>query len=604
MTERKGDIVKEKQQGQSVLRGAVVLMITTVIVQLIGIFYKIPITAIIGTVGRGYFTSAYELYTPIYAISMAGLPVAVSKMVSERMATGLYREVREVRAVARRLYLLTGLFGTGLMLLLAYPYTHWDFFINTPNAMWSVIGIAPSILFCCMMSSYRGYYEGLRNMRPTGYSQVIEAVGKLIFGVVLAFLVKSHGLNAFFAHQPVYGVLCKTYEEALGISTIYSTAAAIFGVTIGTILGLIFLMILHRVRGDGITAEMLASSPDPISRRDLAGKLIKFAIPVLTSSLVLNITNLIDTWTIQNRLNAAIAKAPDIIEQMYLTEIMASHIQTADLKDFLYGAYGTAMDFRNLIPTMVMTLGLSSLPVLSGAWATRDKEKIDDTIHTVLKTAMLIAMPAGFCMAVLAHPILEFFYIGTNAAPSITISDDYIIIYGIFAFLLSISTPITNMLQAVNRQDMPVKSMLVGAGVKIGLNYLLVGNLSINIQGAPIGTIVFSAIVIGMNLGTLIKETKVKIHFVDTFLKPTLTGVIAAVVCQGVYVVFMRILPSPADPGRFGPNFFAMIAAAILAIVVWVLSLFLLKVVDKEFILRLPKGGNLLKVLEKVGLMR
>ncbi len=115
---------KDRTQGQSLLGGAMLLMITTVIVHVIGIIYKIPITAILGPVGRGYFTNAYEIYTPLYAISMAGLPVALSKMVSERMATGRYREVHAVRKEAQKLYLITGMAGTLILWALAWPYTH------------------------------------------------------------------------------------------------------------------------------------------------------------------------------------------------------------------------------------------------------------------------------------------------------------------------------------------------------------------------------------------------------------------------------------------------------------------------------------------------
>jgi len=591
-----------KQQSQSLLTGAVTLMITTVIVQLIGIFYKIPITGIIGTVGRGYFTSAYELYTPIYAISMAGLNVAVSKMVSERMAIGHYSEVREVRAVARKIYLLTGTAGTILMLLLAYPYTHTR--IASEEAMLSVVCIAPSILFCCMMSSYRGYYEGLRNMKPTGFSQVIEAIGKLVFGIVLAIVVKSYCLNNFEAGKPIFGTVIKQYEDALSLATMFSTAAAILGVTLGSLFGLLYLIIRYHTVGDGLTEEMIRSSPPAESHRELGSKLVKFALPVLTSTLLLNLTNLIDSVTIQNRLFAAIDKAPDLIMKMYEAEVTGSHIRLIDLKDFLYGAYGTALDFKNLVPTIVMTLGLSSLPVLSGAWATKDQAKIDSTVHTVLKTSMLLSFPAGFCMAVLAHPVLEFFYIGSNAEASITISDDYIIIFGVFAFLLAVSSPITNMLQAVNRPDMPMKSTLVAAVVKIAMNFFLVGTPSINIKGAPIGTIVFYAIIVAMNLGVLLKTTKVRLNILDTVIRPLLAGIVAGAVCYLGYHGMLHILPQVETASRFGPNFWAMLVGAVLAILAWVVCILLFRVVSRENLRTLPKGEKLVKLLEKFGCLR
>ncbi len=597
-------MAEKQKQGQSLVSGAMFLMLTTVLVHIIGVIYKIPLTATIGTVGRGYFTSAYEIYTPIYAISMAGLPVAVSKMVSERYATGKYREVREIRAVARKIYLATGLIGTAVLLLLAYPYTHWSFFIHTPNAFWSVVMIAPSILFCCMMSSYRGYYEGLRDMAPTGYSQLLEALGKLVFGLLLAKYVQRIGLNQFQESGVVFGIACKNAQEASSAIAPYSAAAAISGVTLGTILGLIYLQIRHRTKGDGITREMLKASPEPKDRKSIRKELINFAIPVVTSSLVLNITNLIDTWSIQNRLYSSIDKGLDTIKAMYATELAASNIMDKDIKDFLYGCYGTALDFRNIIPTVIMTLGVSAIPVLSGAWALRDKKKMKGAITSVLKTANVIAIPAGIAMAILAEPMLRILYVGTNAEASITISAPFVAIYGWFAILLSISTPITNMLQSIGRADVPVKSLLVGAILKIVLNFTLVGIPSINIKGAPIGTLVCYAYIVARNLYTLLKETKVRLNWKDILLKPLLSSAVTGLATWGTYELFMRILPAGAAGSRNANFTWATLIALVVFVIFWFGTLLLFRVLSKSDVEGLPKGEKIAKKLEKTGLLR
>lgn len=595
--------MNDKKRGQSLLSGAMILMVTTVIVHIIGVIYKIPLTAIMGTVARGYFTSAYEIYTPIYAISMAGLPVAVSKMVSERMATGKYKEVRKLRLVARKIYLVTGLTGTVLLMAVAYPYTHWDFFIHTPNAFYSILCIAPSILFCCMMSSYRGYYEGLRDMKPTGYSQVVETLGKLIFGLLLAKLVQNYAYGQYESAGVVFGIPCSNYSEVNSAMGPYTAAAAIFGVTMGTIVGLIYLVIRHNVRGDGITEEMLLSSPEPDTGKNLAKKIIKFAIPVVTSSLILNITNLIDTWTIQNRLNQAISENMGLIKEMYRAELTASQILDADIKDFLYGCYGTALDFRNIVPTVIMTLGLSAIPVLSGAWATRNKAQMTSAITTVLKTATLIAVPTGFVMAVLAEPMLKVLYIGTNAEASITISAPFVAVYGYFALLLSISTPITNMLQSIGRADVPMKSLAVAAVFKIVCNYVLVGQPEINIKGAPVGTILFYIIIIAQNLYVLLRETKVKIDWMSVFVKPFVCGALSGGFAYLTYLLFEHILPEGAEGSRMAGFTFSFLLAVLFAILFWVVLIFLTKTIQKEDLLSLPKGEKIAKVLEKRGLI-
>lgn len=591
---------QNRAQGQSLLSGAMLLMLTTIIVHVIGIIYKIPLTAILGPVGRGYFTNAYEIYTPLYAISMAGLPVALSKMVSERMATGKYREVHAVRNEARKLYFITGMTGTVILWLLAWPYTHSNVFIGTPEAFWSVMLIAPSILFACMMSSYRGYYEGLRNMAPTGYSQVFETIGKLVFGLILAKWVQIHGMRQYEAGKDVFGVSCHNVEEAASAIAPFSSAAAIFGVTLGTILGLIYLIIRHRVVGDGITVEMLEGSPEPESGKSLRSQIIRFAIPVVTSSLVLNITNLIDAWSINNRVLSAVKKAPGVFHTMYATELAASNVLDKDIKSFLYGAYGVALDFRNLIPTIIMALGLSAIPVLSGAWATQDATKMKSAIQTVLKTATLLAVPTGFVMAVLAEPVLRILYIGTNAESTISISAPFVAIYGFFALLLAISTPITNMLQAIGRADVPLKALLIGATAKIVCNFILCGIPSINIKGAPVGTIVCYLYIVLHNLIVLLKETKVKVDWVNVLLKPFAAGALSGGVAYLVYRLFVGIFPEGAPGSRMAGFTWATLLALVVSILAWVLFLAVLRVLTKEDIYSLPKGKKVAKVLEKL----
>ena len=144
-----------------------------------------PLSELIGTLGFGYFDSAYQLFTPIYTLAMAGLPIAISRVVAEQMQQGKYKNVRRSLKVTKRLFLVTGLTGFILMLLLIYPFVH--FTDETGKTVYSLFAIAPSLLICCIMSAYRGYYEGLRNMYPTAVSDVIEALGKLILGLSFAY---------------------------------------------------------------------------------------------------------------------------------------------------------------------------------------------------------------------------------------------------------------------------------------------------------------------------------------------------------------------------------------------------------------------------------
>ncbi|NLO45438.1 MAG: polysaccharide biosynthesis protein [Clostridiales bacterium] len=591
---------------QSMLNGAIILAVATVFVKLIGALYKIPLTDLIGAVGRGYFNSAYEIYTPIYAISMAGLPVAVSRLVSESVALGNYSNARAIYKVASKIFLITGVAGTALMFLIAYPYTHY---IADPRNLPAVLAIAPSIFFCCAMSSYRGYYEGLRNMTPTAVSQIIEAITKLALGLGVSYGVLQYGLSRFNSGKTVFGSSAADLSEAYSLIYPYSAAGAILGVTAGTVFGLLYLMFRHRFKGDGFTRTELVNSPKADSNKFLAKRIIAFAIPMVASALILNITNLIDTVTIQRRLMTAIELDPELIKSMYNASFTASGTLEKDYVKYLYGTYGSVLDFRNLIPTITMSLGVSALPALSAAWTVNDKKNIRVTIESVIRVTMLIALPAGFGMAVLAKPILSFVY--SNSADIIPIAVPLMTVYGMATFIMAASSPVTSMLQGLGRADIPVKTLVAGAIVKIVLNYILVGTPRFNINGAPIGSILCYIIIVGFNIYFLLRISKTRINFASVFLKPFICAALSAASAWSSYSLCERFLSSKLSGIRvsgiaarlLSPNTFSTLLAIGIAVVVYILSLLLLRALSKDDVTMLPKGEKIAKKLEKYGLL-
>lgn len=582
---------------QSLLNGAIVLVISTVLVHLIGMLYKIPLTALIGEVGRGYFNAAYDIYTPLYTISMAGLPVAVSKLVSQNVALHRYRDAKMIFKVAFRLFIITGVLGTILLLILSYPYS---LLVDNPQSLLCVLVIAPSILFCCLMSAYRGYYEGLSNMVPTAVSQVIEALGKLVLGLLFAFLIMRFGMAEFNAGREVFGVQAATEAEALSAIYPYSAAGAIGGVTIGTLLGYIFLLIRHRLVGDHITRAQLVNSPAPEGSIRIAKTLIAVAIPVVLSSLILNVTNLIDAVTIQNRIAYAIEQAPDVVRGMYEQSLLISQTLDEDISKYLYGVYGTVLDFKNIVPAITMSLGVSAIPAISAACATRDKKRIKVSVESVLRVAMLFSLPAGFGMAALSTPILTLVY-GTSRPSLVPIASGMLSTYGMFVFLMAVSTPITNMLQAIGRADAPVKAIIVGTVVKLISNFVLIGNPSINVKGAPIGSILCYAVIVAYELVVLLRQTRVRLNFVSVFLKPLICALFCAAAAWAVNGLLYNALS--ASMGMMGANAVATLTAVVVAVIVYFISLLLLRGLSKDDILMLPKGEKIAKALEKYRLI-
>ena len=593
---------ENKKQGQSMLNGAFILVVATVLVKVIGALYKMPLTALIGGVGRGYFTQAYEIYTPVYAIAMAGLPVAVSKLVSQEKALGNYRDIRVIMHTARRIFLLTGMVATIFLMAIAYPYS--KFVIKAPDNFSSILAIAPSVFFCCCMSSFRGYYEGLSNMIPTGISQVIEALGKLVLGLTFANVIMKYGLKRYESGQSVFGQIVANKAEALSAIYPFTAAGAISGVTIGTLLGLAFLIFRHKIVGDHITDAMLASSPEAQSSKSWSKMIIVTALPIAAGSLILNVTNLIDTITIKNRLAHAMLVNADVIKNMYSAQIAASQTLDSDIATYLYGAYGTALDFKNLIPTITMTLGISAIPALSAAWAVKDRVTTKITIESVIRITMLVSLPAGFGLGVLANPILSIVYNGTNASDVVPIAAGVLATYGFAIFLFAVSSPVTNMLQAVGRMDIPLKSMVAGAVVKIILNYILVGNPRININGAPIGSIICYIIMVVINVIMLIRITDVDIDFKSVFFKPLICAAISCLAALGCCKVFGLLLQDFGDPAsRINGSTIATLIAIFAAAFAYIISLLLVKAISKDDVNMLPKGEKIAKVLEKRGFL-
>lgn len=576
---------------QNVLGGAIVLVVATALVKVIGAIYKIPLTSIIGTLGRGYFASAYNIYTPIYAISMAGLPVAVSAIVSKNVALGKYRDVRQVLKVTFPLFLALGLVGTGVLLVAAKPYVES---VGASPALYSVLAIAPSILFCCVMSTYRGYYEGLNNMYPTAISQVIESLGKLVFGLAFSYGVIRYGFQQIESTGKVFGQVVET-EADTAIVYAVAAAGAILGVTLGTVFACAYTILRHKIKKDGITQEQLVNSPLAASKKSTIKEIVSIAVPTAISSLVLNVTNFIDAWMIQNRLESVVTNHFDEIMGLYGDSVNQAGIGKDMIHTFLYGAYDTTMDFKNLVPTIMMTLGVSAIPIISGAIAKRDNRLVSDTVNTVFRTTMLIALPAGAGFFALSEPILTLLYAGSENEAGIAIAAPVLALYGLMMPILTLSAPLTNILQAVGRADVPAKMLALGCGIKIGLNYVLIGIPSINVQGAVFGTAAFYLFCIFGNYAVLKRETGMRIDVKTVILKP----LIASVLCGGSAIGVYKVLTSVAGFG----NTLACIGSIGVAVVVYAISVLLMKTLVKNDILMLPKGEKIAEILEKYKLI-
>ena len=601
-----------KRKQQSFLHGAIILVGATALVKVIGAIFKIPLGNLLGGLGMGYFSSAYDLYLPLYALAMGGLPIAVSRMIAERVAEKRYRDVRKTLRIAQRAFLITGLTGFLVMLLCAYPYIK---FTGNAGALLSILCITPSLLFCCVMSSYRGYYEGLRNMYPTAISSVIEAMGKLVLGLGFAYMVILKARSEYGAAGTVFGKIVtvpdpSTFannEEYLKAVTSaitdaaspYAAAAAILGITIGTALGAIYLIIRHKMVGDKLSIAELRSAPRPMRNRQTLRIMIAIAIPVVLGSLVTNVASLIDLATVQRRLVDAFNTDPEALLRMYdgLLPTSVAGLSGDELAKqisvYLYGCYkGFAYSLYNLVPTLTSVLGVSALPALTTAWTERDRLGVKTNVETMVRTTGLIALPAGIGISVLSANILNLLY--SSKPNEAAISAPVLAILGVAAVFAGLMAPLANMLQAIGKQNIPVRNIAVGAVLKIVVNFILVGIPSVNVIGAPVGTLCCYFYIFVSNLYCLLKYSHVRMNFMSTLVKPAF----AAILCGAAGWAVSGLL------GWVIPGKIATVAAICAAGIVYVIALLCTRAITREDVAMLPKGQKIAAVLAKRGWIR
>lgn len=575
------------KQKQNFLHGALILMSATVIVKIIGYFFKVPLKGIIGVSGFGYFNAAYGLFNTLYALSVAGMPVAVARMVAQNMQQGRFRDVRKIKRLSTIAFLCAGLLGSLLMLAGAGPYVR---LAQNPNAFLSVFVMSPAIFFVCASSSYRGYYEGLRNMYPTAWSQVLEALVKLICGLLFACAAIRMGMEEYEGSGTVFGALVSTPEQARLAVLPYGAAGAILGIVVSTAAGSLFLWAYNRRRGDGISAQMLEQAVPAATGKEILKQLWTIAVPICLGALALNITTLIDVSSLTNRLSTALANGEEALLSMY-DGILPADMPREEIPNYLFGAYNMSVTLFNLIPALTTTFGVSALPSVTTAWTSQNRRMLQKNIESVWRVTSMIAFPAGFGICALAEPILTLVYQADPA--SIPIAAPILRVLGIAAIFVALSSPTNSMLQAIGRVKVPVRLMLIGGFLKLAVNFSLVPIPSVNIQGAPFGTLLCYMTIICISVPTLCRAAGVRLRFGKVFLKPLFAGALCGITAWAGYGLLSRVA------GNTISTSFSILAAGI----VYVVVLFLTHGVEKYDILMLPKGEKIAKLLEKYGLI-
>ncbi|MFW5649156.1 MAG: putative polysaccharide biosynthesis protein [Candidatus Alkaliphilus sp. MAG34] len=527
------------------LKGAFILGISGILVKIVGAFFRIPLANIIGSEGVGYYQVAYPIYTFLLSFSAAGFPTAISKLVSEKRARGNIRGGHKVFQVSLGILAIIGIVSF-LFLSLGAKFLVNNF-IKSPSSYFSMLALAPALLFIPIMAAYRGYFQGLQNMVPTAVSQVTEQIARVIVGLALATFLLSHG-------------------------TEYAAAGASFGATAGAIAGLTIIFLIYVNNKNSIVSEFQPIEQYRVESVERITKdLLRIAIPITVGAAVLPLINMIDTMIVLRRLQEAIGFSYEEANSLFgqLT--------------------GMAITLVQLPPVLTTALAMSIVPVIAASKVRDDTVSIEKDVKSAFRVTLLIGLPSFVGLAVLSTPIMAMLF------PKEPPSAGRVLLYLSFATLsLALVQTLTGILQGIGKPEIPVRNLLIGALTKLVVTYILTGIPFLNIKGAAIGTVMAYAVAAALDLVAVKRNTGVKFGFVQFVLKPVVS---VSIMGGAVYLIYRFMFPITG-------NTVSTILSIVAGGVIYGLMLFITGTILEEDFLILPGGNKLVGFLRRFNLMK
>lgn len=534
-----------KSKRISFVKQAAILAIASLLVRLLGFLYRLPLTDMLGDEGNGIYSAGFYLYNFFLVMSSAGLPAAISKIISEKYSLGEYKNLKTVFTVSLTIAIFVGAFFSILMFFSAEWFCN---IIGSPKSYYTILTLAPTVLIVSIMSVFRGYFQGLGNSTPTAISQVIEQIFNAIFSIYLAYILLHLGIE-------------------------FGAAGGTAGTGVGALAGLIYIVILFLKKKNSINSNLKSLELVEYrleTKREIAIKIIKTAVPIITGTAIFSMTNLIDMQMVTSRLAYSGAFSESEITSLY---------------GQLTGKYVTITTLPVSISTALAT---AVLPSIASSVIKNEFEILKSKISTTLRLTMIISIPAAIGIGVLSDEILALLF------PNHT-DGGVLLMWGSFSIIfLALCQIVTGILQGIGKMQVPAKNALIGSIIKIPINYFLIAIPFINVLGAIISTTVCYIVASILNLNALKKATNVIPDYKSIFFKPTIASIIMGIICY-FSNKFLYILTNS--------NNFSTILSVIISIFVYLVILSLLKGFKREDLNLIPMGHKIIKVLEKFNLI-
>ena len=606
--------------------GAAILAVGILVVKLIGMFYKIPLLNIIGEQGSADFNNAYNIYSVLLTISTAGLPVAVSKLVSEADALGRRNQVRRTFRLALALFLILGVLS---FLVMFFGSEQLAGLMNDSMAAPGIRALAPAVICVGCLSAFRGYAQGHGSMTPTAVSQIIEALCKLTVGLGLAYWLVGHGADASHA-----------------------AAGAITGVTVGTIVALAY-MLMNFLITRSQEPQLADDRPDEPST--ILKHLLMIAVPITISSSMVGIVTVIDTSLVQGQLQRALLENQDTWnlygnfvdftsledalsawqaalpdgstvsmslldqyaaqaealrdQQSALTDLQSAslelHAALENISRTLYGNYSGALNIYNLPTSLMAAVTAAVIPAVSGALARRDRRGAGRITGSALRISALAACPMAVGLFVLGEPIMALIFPNLNPQ----LAGPLLSTLGLATLFVCMMLVCNSILQAHGFVSLPVIIMVAGGVVKIITNYNVVIQPTIGIYGAPMGNILCFALCMTLDLVVMSRVIPRRPKYIQVFAKPLAASALMGLGAWAVHGLMSKLFEATgifmsADPvthevlglSRTG-NAAATLLAILVAVVIYGVLVIALRAITKDDLMLMPKGEKIARML-------
>ena len=534
-----------EHEQKSFASGVMILTLSVIAVKVMGLVYKIPMLKILGPEGMGYFNAAYELYALFFVLSTAGLPVAVSILISEHAVGGRVCQVNKIQKVSLAVFTCLGILGS---LTMGLGSAFFAELVESPMARLCILAISPSVFFVCVSGAMRGFFQGMQDMRPTAVSQVVEAFGKLFLGLVFALMAVKKGCAVHVC--AAYGVL---------------------GVTAGSLLSMLYLLVTK-----SMTRLSCTQTPRLVyyeSAGTIGKRLVRLAVPVTLSSSLSGLSRVIDMSMILGRLQTI----------GYESSVAAA----------MYGCYSTlAIPVYSIPSSLIAGISVSLVPSLTSAVERGDDDRANELVNTSLKMCLFLSLPCAFGLCVFAHPLLSLMFMGEGeavrtAAPLLT---------GLaFSVCSSCLLGVTNaILQAYHKEVFPIYAMFVGTVLKTVSAYFLIGCKGIGIYGAIISTLICNTAAVAVNLHYIDTRAKAKIDILKLSMPPLFTSFLSVGISFSAWCLLCKWMAEGLS----------VVPCVLLCVIIYLFIGGRMGVYDEKEIEMLPSGEKLLLFLYRFGFLK